>query len=148
MSHFTSIRLIFKDAECIIQALNVLMPHWKFSVHEDAQHLYGYQNDKRPETAHIVVARQSISNASNDIGFLRNSDGAYTAIVSEWDQAILNWKDFLPKLQQEYGSLVAEKQLTAMGCIEVIRERGQDGQIQLRGRKPIETQKKKQVVRR
>jgi len=52
-------------------------------------HLYGYQGDKRKETADIVVRRKYIGHSSNDLGFKKGADGKYKMIVSEYDQRAL-----------------------------------------------------------
>ena len=44
--------------------------------------LYGYQGDERPERAHVVIRRNQLDSASNDIGFRRDAYGVYRAIVS------------------------------------------------------------------
>lgn len=48
--------------------------------------LYGYQGDKRTETAEVIVRREHIGTLSNDIGFKRGNDGTFQAIISEYDR--------------------------------------------------------------
>jgi len=53
-------------------------------------HLEGYHGDMRTETAHIVIPRSLVNQylgggASNDVGFVKTSDG-FDAIVSEYDR--------------------------------------------------------------
>ena len=57
---------------------------------EDGQDLplYGYRGDRRPETAGLVVRREHIGSASNDLGFARSADG-YFPIISDFDQRTL-----------------------------------------------------------
>ena len=55
-------------------------------VHEQPQALFGYGGDVRAQRAHVIVRRQHIFGASNDVGFLKNADGTFTAIVSEFDR--------------------------------------------------------------
>ncbi len=49
----------------------------------EALPLYGYQGDRRPETAELVVRRRNLGSASNDVGFARTPAG-YVPIVSEY----------------------------------------------------------------
>lgn len=56
-------------------------------IHAAPQTLYGYHGDVRPERAHVIIRRQHVGSASNDIGFLREPDGTFTAIISEFDRA-------------------------------------------------------------
>lgn len=51
-----------------------------------AQNLEGYHGDKREDVAEIIVPRIAIGAASNDIGFKRQEDGTYAAIVSDYDK--------------------------------------------------------------
>ena len=50
--------------------------------------LFGYQGDERPERAHVVIRRNQLDSASNDIGFRRDANGVYRAIVSEYDRRL------------------------------------------------------------
>ncbi|MCC6175634.1 MAG: DUF1257 domain-containing protein [Chloroflexi bacterium] len=70
--------------------------------------LYGYQGDRRPETAEIIVRRQLIGAASNDLGFARTPDG-YVPIVSEYDERTLLAGHFLPRLRTAYSEAVVEE---------------------------------------
>jgi len=56
----------------------------------EPMHLEGYHGDKRAETANIVIPRSLVNQylgggASNDVGFVKTSDG-FDAIVSEYDR--------------------------------------------------------------
>jgi hypothetical protein len=61
------------------------------SLNESVQ-LRGYKGDLRKERAHVVVPQQIVNTylgggASNDVGFLRQQDGTYSAVVSAYDQS-------------------------------------------------------------
>ena len=60
---------------------------------------YGYQGDRRPETAELVVRRRHLGTASNDLGFARTPHG-YVPIVSDYDQRTLQGGQFLVKLHR------------------------------------------------
>ena len=53
-------------------------------VHDTPQNLYGYQDDKRAQKAHIIVRRKYVGSSSNDIGF-ENINGTFIAHISEFD---------------------------------------------------------------
>jgi len=67
--------------------------------------LYGYQGDRRSETAEIVVRRRHIGSASNDVGFARTPRG-YVPIVSEFDARTLQGGQFLVRLRAAYAEHV------------------------------------------
>ncbi len=70
--------------------------------------LYGYRGDVRPERAELVVRRQHLTRASNDVGFQKTEKG-YTPIVSEYDlRALLDGK-FLARLKTAYNLRVVER---------------------------------------
>jgi len=70
--------------------------------------LYGYLGDRRPETAELVVRRQHLGSASNDLGFARTPEG-YVPIVSDYDQHALHGGQFLVKLRTAYSERVVEE---------------------------------------
>jgi len=69
--------------------------------------LYGYQGDRRPETAELVVRRQHLGSVSNDLGF-RQTDRGYVPVISEYDQRVLLGGRFLPRLRTAYAEHVVE----------------------------------------
>jgi hypothetical protein len=130
MSHFTCIKTQIKNQDTLIQALSDV-GFSNVEVHETAQHLYGYEGDVREQTAEVIIRREYIGVASNDIGFKRQDDGQFEAVISEYDcqkysQAWLN------NLIQRYGyhTLIAtapeqsftveEEETLADGTIRVV----------------------------
>lgn len=101
MSHFTCIKTELKNRDTLIQALADVGFH-EVEVHEKAQHLYGYQGDVRPQTAEVIIRRQYIGVASNDIGFKQQNDGQFEAIISEYDCQNYS-QEWLNNLTQRYG---------------------------------------------
>ena len=104
--YLTFPEIVFKDRPLLLAALAEI----GFTDVEEGDQLplYGYQGDRRPETAEIVVRRQSIGPASNDLGFARTPEG-YVPIVSEYDQRALLGGQFLPRLRTAYGEAVVEE---------------------------------------
>jgi hypothetical protein len=104
--YLTFPEIVFKDRRLLLAALTGI----GFAELEEGDQLplYGYQGDRRPETAEIVVRHQLIGPASNDLGFTRTSSG-YVPIVSEYDERTLLAGQFLPRLRTAYGEAVVEE---------------------------------------
>ncbi|MDQ3179090.1 MAG: DUF1257 domain-containing protein [Acidobacteriota bacterium] len=96
----------FKDRECLLNALS----ECGYSEVEEGEalSLYGYQGDRRPETANIVVRRKFIGGASNDLGF-QKTDAGYVPVISEYDQRYMMQGKFLTNLRTNYNLKSAEK---------------------------------------
>ena len=104
--YLTFPEILFKDRRLLLAALAEI----GFTDIEEGEQLplYGYQGDRRPETAEIVVRRQVIGPVSNDLGFTRTPTG-YVPIVSEYDERTLLAGQFLPRLRTAYGEAVVEE---------------------------------------
>ncbi len=96
----------FKDRECLLKAL----AECGYGVVEEGEalSLYGYQGDRRPETAQIVVRRKFIAAASNDLGF-QKTDAGYVPVISEFDRRTMMQGKFLTALRTNYNLKSAEK---------------------------------------
>ncbi len=104
--YLTFTDVLFKDRRLLLAALAEL---GYTEVEEgEALPLYGYQGDRRPETADIVIRREHIGPLSNDIGFAHTKHG-YVPIVSEFDQQALHGGSFLVKLRTAYSERVVEE---------------------------------------
>jgi len=84
MSKYLTVETVMNDVECLKETLKEL--GYPFEEHTEAQHLYGYQGDKRKQKAHIIINRKNVGGAANDVGFLKNADGNYEMLISEYDQ--------------------------------------------------------------
>ncbi len=130
MSHFTSIKTQIKQVEPLLQALADL-GFKQVEVHATAQHLFGFRGDVRSQTAEVIIRRQYVGAASNDIGFKQQADGTFEAIISDYDQQFyaMPW---LNQLTQRYGYhalmatvpvqgfTVEEEEVLADGTIRVV----------------------------
>lgn len=96
----------FKDRECLLNALKEC--GYAETEEGEALSLYGYQGDRRPETAQIVVRRKFIGGASNDLGF-QKTENAYIPVISEYDQQTMMHGKFLTNLRTSYNLKSAEK---------------------------------------
>jgi Protein of unknown function (DUF1257). len=129
MSHFTIIKTQLRDRDLLCQALQK-MGFDTVELHDTPQPLYGYEGDMRPERAEVIVRRQFIGELSNDIGFQKQKDGSYSAIISDFDR----WQydqQWLGKLGQCYGYLALLKSAQEQGLTVDVAETLADGTIRL-----------------
>ncbi len=131
MSHFVECRTEFRDPAALIAALvECGFEPSQVEIHGQAVPLYGYQGDVRPQKAHVVIRRQHVGSAANDVGWERQANGAYRAWISEYDgrhrfdQAMQN------RIKQEYAYQVIARQQRARGRT-VDRERLPGGEIEV-----------------
>ena len=104
MSKYLSFsELVFKDRRLLLAALAEL--GYPEVDEGEALPLYGYQGDRRQETAAIVVRRRHLGSASNDLGFTRTPQG-FVPIISEYDQRTLLGGQFLVRLRTAYSEQV------------------------------------------
>jgi Protein of unknown function (DUF1257) len=115
MSHYSTGSVSLSCPEATAAALREL--GFVVEVHAVPQPLYGYKGDRRPEKAHVIIRREHVGSAANDIGFLFGPDapptpivtdiiatrfgkykGNATAIISEFDQSQGYNADWLKKV--------------------------------------------------
>jgi hypothetical protein len=74
------------DQDCLLAALlEVGFGRAQIEVHNAPVNLVGYEGAGRSQKAEIVIRRQHVGPASNDIGFHLTPTG-YTAIISDFDR--------------------------------------------------------------
>ena len=100
MSKFEELRTILADERFLVEALREL--GYSPEVSHQGMSLYGYLGDERPEKAHIVIRRRQLDSASNDIGFARDANGVYRALISEYDRGIGFDDAWLGRVAQTY----------------------------------------------
>jgi hypothetical protein len=105
MSHFTRIQTTLRNPRVLAAALREVGLA-EVEVHDQPQTLYGYRGDARPELAEVIVRRQHVGAASNDIGFARQPDGSFEAIISQYDRRKYDQR-WLGRLTQAYGHAAA-----------------------------------------
>jgi hypothetical protein len=115
MSAYSELQSQYKDRDCLVSAL-AEMGYTTVEVHEDAQPLIGYHGDMRQQKANVIVRRQYVGGASNDLGFVKKEDGTYAAIVSDFDSSKHNTKWF-DGLKRSYTDKVTTKAAKKMGLI-------------------------------
>ena len=129
MSHFTVLKTQITETDALVKAL-ADMGFAQVEIHKTPQHLYGYQGDVRPQTAEVIIRRRFIGRLSNDIGFKRREDGAFEAVISEYDRHQYS-QGWLNRLTQRYTYHVARTKLGEQGFALVTEETRQDGRIHL-----------------
>jgi hypothetical protein len=129
MSHFTTIKTQIKDTDSLVKAL-ADVGFKRVEVHETEQSLYGYLGDIRPETAEVIIRRKYISGSSNDIGFKRQTDGSFQAIISEFDRRRYS-QEWLNQVTQRYGYHLLKATAPAEGFTVEEEEVLEDGTIRL-----------------
>lgn len=132
---YCNVETQFKNQDALVAAL-AETGKWQVNqidVYDVAHNLFGYQGDERKEVAHIIIRRESVGRSSNDMGFIKNSDGTYSAIISEYDKRKYG-DTWLKELKGNYAFHAIKLQQAARGR-SVSRERMQDGRqrITVRG---------------
>ena len=127
MSHYQKIKCQIREAALLIEALKKL-GYSNVEHHEEAQHLYGYMGDRRPETAEIIIRRKSVGRLSNDIGFKRQDNGEFTAIISDYDRSRHNTA-WLQKLNKEYAYSLVKAYAVEQDLVVESEVVGADGEI-------------------
>ena len=122
MSHYTQVKTTYKSISDLVGA------HCECGFTEDQiqvseendMTLYGWKGKtRRGEDGKIIkgavrIAREFVGSASNDIGFIKEDDGTYTAIISQYDTNNYGqpWQN---KLKREYNARIATRQLKRKG---------------------------------
>jgi hypothetical protein len=130
MSKYEELRTVLSDERYLLEALNDF--GYCAEISPDGLSLYGYLGDERPEKANIVIRRQQLNSASNDIGFARDANGVYRALISEYDRGIGFDDAWLGRVAQTYK----ERQTMAIAKAKGYR---------FLGRQVVETQAGKKV---
>jgi hypothetical protein len=85
----------------------------------------------RPQKAHIIIRREHVGQAANDLGFERQLDGRYRAWVSDYDQTYNSYNAaWLGRLKQAYGVEKARAEAKKKGY-RVSEQKLQDNRIRL-----------------
>lgn len=137
MSEYRKTQTNAKDPECLIAAL-VAMGYARehIEVHEEAVQLFDYHGrattytDVKGDRANIIVRRQHVGGAANDLGFkLNKTTGVYDAVISAYDRGKHNEK-WLAGLKTNYSEGVTTKQAKKMG-FKFLGKKVVDGKIQM-----------------
>lgn len=127
MSRYCTVKTEFKDGCALVDAL-IETGSWQaeqIEVHDIPQNLRGYKGDERKETAHIIIRRKHVGRSSNDLGFTKNEDGNYEAIISAYDSRKYG-ESWMNQLRGNYAYHRVRRQQENHGR-SVSRERMSDG---------------------
>jgi hypothetical protein len=83
MSKYHEYQTCFNDQDSLVEAL--VQKGFNPEVRETPRQLIGIGGKKRPETAEVILSQAQVGQASNEIGFKKQEDGAFTAIISQFD---------------------------------------------------------------
>jgi hypothetical protein len=100
MSKYEELATVLTEEQYLVEALEQL--GYKPEVHKGGAALCGYLGDERPEKAHVIVRRQQLNSASNDIGFARDAQGQFSAVVSDYDRGIGFDQGWVGRVAQVY----------------------------------------------
>lgn len=105
ISAYTEVETNFTDPALLCAALQDL--GYTATVYATAVQLEDYHGHKRPDTAEIVIPRAQVDNAANDIGFKRQANGTYQAIISQYDSGRhgAEWRTSLKVAYAERGTM-------------------------------------------
>lgn len=130
MSKYEELRTVLSDERFLLEALRDL--GFSPDASPEGLSLCGYLGDERPEKANVVIRRRQLNSASNDIGFARDANGVYRALISEYDRGIGFDDAWLGQVAQTYK----ERQTMAVAKAKGYR---------FLGRQVVETQAGKKV---
>ena len=136
MSAYTEVQTQIKDQEALLEALqsvnNRLGRNWTLEdieVHETPQPLFDYMGKRRPQVANVIIRRDKVGGAANDIGFERAQDGTFRVHVSEYDSTWYGEK-WQQEVNVEYGTKFVERAAKKNGY-RMKKEVQADGSVKL-----------------
>ena len=141
MSAYKKIETKFKNLKSLIAALDEIVGKdgYTVAVNPKANTLamYGYRDDKRPETAAINLPRKTVNRfsggASNDMGFYWDeASKSYGMIVSDFDSS--KSAGLVNKIKQQYAFNELTRQAKMKGYM-VSKEADQSGVLRLKLKK-------------
>src|ERR1700742_5030849 len=118
MSKYIIFETEFFDGKLLIEALAAMGMKGIKNFIGNPQRLEGYEDRLRPETADIIIPKQYVGRASNDIGFKRQPNGSYTAIISDFDRSRYNTQ-WLKGLKVEYAEVDLKTKAKKAGFVLV-----------------------------
>jgi hypothetical protein len=120
------------DADCLVKALGAVRTasgkKWEPVVHKEKVNLKGYGGDTRAQKAEIVIPKNQVQGAANDIGFEKGPDGNFIAHISQYDSGFYN-AQWLGELKQEYAKEKVKKTARTIGATFLGERKTKDGSI-------------------
>lgn len=148
MSRFVVGEVVYADLDCLVETLEEVFGKGHVERSADGTNKLvarGFQGDARTQEigrVAVVVHRQWVGAASNDIAVRQEADGTYRLLVSEYDQGVLRQRLGTRRGQppagpiaQKYGVRATTKKLAPLGyTLETTTEA--DGTIAIVATKP------------
>lgn len=100
MSKYAELQTVLSNDIFLAEALGALGYAPEFA--PEGRALVGYLGDQRNQRATMIIRRNQLDSASNEIGFARGPDGTFRAIISEYDRSIGFDDAWLGRLAQAY----------------------------------------------
>ena len=132
MSAYVTVATEYRDEDCLVQSLEEM--GYTVERHKEAQTLYDYHGQKRPERANVIIRRKYVGSLANDIGFVKGEDGNYRSIISEYDGSATFRPEKQKVLAKSYAQKKVIKQAKAKGY-QVVEQKTDGGKIKLTLRK-------------
>ena len=129
MSAYSQMQTQITDADILKECLKE-KGYGNVEHHQTAQQLVGYHGDNRKQTAEIIIRRKHISSASNDIGFKKQADGTYGAIISDYDK-IKHTDHWMTDLKKMYAEKKTMKQAKISGLKLISKKVSTNGSCKL-----------------
>jgi len=126
MSKYKRVETDIKSEALLVKALQDLKIAFEQG---EALPLFGYQGDRRRETAEVVIRRHDIGLSANDLGFHRREDGGFEAVISEYDSRTHGQK-MLNQVRQRYAYHAVCQQARARGY-NVVEQKAEGGAVRL-----------------
>ena len=133
MSAYTTLKTKMVSAAHLVKALRDV-GFTEVEVHETPQPLVGWLGFGREQKAEIIVRKKHVGAASNDIGFTRDENGHFVALISEFDSVRYN-RTWLQSLVQGYAFHVVKDQLAAQDFSVVDESVDEDRNIRIQVRR-------------
>ena len=129
MSAYHSQRTIYRDRESLVAALKA-QGYNDVEVHDVAQGLIGYHSDMRNQKANVIVRRQHVGIASNDLGWEWDEKaGVFVEHISDYDKGKHN-STWLGHLKAAYAEAVDMKTARKNG-LQFLGRKVINGKVQL-----------------
>ena len=114
MSAYTQINTRLVSRDHLVAALRE-MGFEQIEVHESPVELVGVAGERSGARAEVVIRRRQVGVLSNDIGFQRDAQGFYRALISDYDRKQQFDARWLARLNQRYACAVSREQLKKQG---------------------------------
>jgi len=136
MSKYRKMRTQYTSRTMLREALKAAGVAFEEARPGQSLNLYGYEGDRRADTATFVVRRAHISRSSNDLGFRWDAaSGCFEEVVSEYDSTERNTTRIRQAVKREYAVATTVSAARIKGwAVERIDQPGGAVQLRVTGR--------------